>query len=130
MTRSRTIAQELIKLVNQGADSSAVAEQYIAAAKKKRVLYQVPLVLHHLALLGERESKRREVVLKTAKKIGNDIKKQILTFLNAPPNSKLSESEDPELLAGFVATYDNTIYDASAKGRLRSLRKSLVTASE
>jgi F-type H+-transporting ATPase subunit delta len=68
-----------------------------------------------------------ELVLTTAVKVDEKVKKQISDLISGALNTKvdLEEKIDPDIIGGFILRIDDKYIDASIKNKLRKIEKEL-----
>ncbi|MDX1536046.1 MAG: F0F1 ATP synthase subunit delta [Candidatus Spechtbacterales bacterium] len=124
---SKKIARALFSLSEEGIDAEELGNAFWRYADSSNLLYVVPNVIRHLELLNERKKKEKTLFIKTAFPVSEETKKEIERFLHVDENVESDVELDTELIGGFVAKYNNAIYDASIKTQINTLRKKLIS---
>lgn len=126
---SKKIAYALFSLSEQGYDPEKLAKAFFSYATSSNMAYIVPNVIRHLELLNERRQREMSLSVETAFPLTKDTENAIKELLNADNESVLNSTVNGDLIGGFVAKYDNAIYDTSIKTQLKILRQKLITNS-
>jgi len=122
--KSEYLAKALLKLSKEGSSQKAV-DAFVKFVKKKNLLELLPRVMRYIAIEQEKEKQSILFTLSVARPVSKEIKSAIKKV--SPIDKKAPElvSVNPELVGGFVAEYQDVIYDASIKGQLQRLKKAL-----
>ena len=120
MQISRHIAEACIELLKEESPEEV-------SSKLQRFVKQYNLgdfIPHVVAYLGKSEELQRmkeTVVVESATPLSKEVRQTITKSLQAE-DAKLEETQNKDLLAGFVATYDGIQYDASLQTLLTKLK--------
>lgn len=129
---SKKIARALFALSEDQTDTSSegysseeLADAFIKYASSSNILYMVPNVIRHLELLNKRKAEEKKLIISTVFPISEEMKKEIRRFLDVKPGADSTVKVDKSLIGGFIARYNNAVYDASLKNQISTLKKKL-----
>lgn len=123
---SKSIASALFSLLQQGTPLETVVEGFERYIQKNHLEGLVPNILWYLAYYADRQQRNESVELVVAHDVSTDLASEIASFVGAPSTSRVQTQKDASIIAGFIARYDGTEYDASAKTQLARLRKAII----
>lgn len=122
---SKKVAQALYALIEEGYDAERVANAFAEYAKKRNARHLMCGALRHLELINERENERKTLKIKTPFKLSENVMKRIRDVMDVDPESKTDIHINEDLIGGFIAQYNDNVYDISIKSQLIALKQKL-----
>lgn len=123
---SKSIASALFSLLQQGTPLETVVEGFERYIQKNHLEGLVPNILWYLAYYADAQQRNESVELVVAHDVSTELASEITSFVGAPSTSPVHTKQDASIIAGFIARYNGTEYDASAKTQLARLRKAII----
>ncbi|TSC63038.1 MAG: hypothetical protein G01um101448_927 [Parcubacteria group bacterium Gr01-1014_48] len=125
--RSKFVAQALWSLVLDDKHSGDdVAGRCIRFLNGNNLFHLAPAVVRHLERLSEEYAAEHTLHIRVAYPIGASIVDGVRSRMQAPKDAHTAIEEDPDILGGFVASYGETVYDASMRSQIAVLREKLL----
>ena len=124
---SKKFAASLFKLaLKYPKQEKRLAGQLISFCQRKNLTSRLPNILKHLEQAYERFQERECLTIASRDQLGPDTMEQIKRFVQAAPAAPIAVTADPNLHGGFVATYQNKVYDGSIKRQMARLKEKMV----
>jgi F0F1-type ATP synthase delta subunit len=125
---SQNLAAVLYRLA-QSPQQSLEVDNFLSFCHQQKIDYLLPNILHYYQEISQREQNKQTVNLKINHKISSIILGKIKKIIGATDNSQVNLIEDKNILGGFIAEYQNKIFDASLKRQLDRLEHILINNS-
>ncbi len=125
---ARQYAQALYDLTVDAADVKSVVKSFAAYLVARQANNLLPNILNHFEQIWSAEQGVAVGKIRSAHPLNEDTEAQIKDYLSkllAKPYLSLEKVVEPDLLGGFVAEYDNQVFDASLKNNLERLHADL-----
>ena len=123
---ARNLAKAFLRLAQENPENSGdICEAFIDFCKQKRLFYLLPNFLHYLKIEANRDQDLQTLKIFSAVGLNESIIKKIQKACGAAPDSPAQIIEDKNVVAGFVAYYQNKIIDASLSNNLRLLKNKI-----
>ena len=123
---ARNLAKAFLKLTQENPKNSReIGKAFIDFCKQKRLSYLLPNFLHYLKIEAKRQDDVQTLKIFSAVGLNDSIIKKIQKACEAKPDSPIETIEDKDIVAGFVAYYQNKIIDASLSNNLRLLKNKI-----
>lgn len=124
MNQSRVLAESIIKSVDKGVPLETLlgSTKIILKRYGRDALYIK--VLNTLLSLFKEKNKVNTVNIQSAYALDDSLIQSIVKIIpNLKQDSVISSSVNTSLLAGFRITYNNKVYDGSARKYINSIQK-------
>lgn len=105
----------------------AIIAGFIDFCKAKRLVYLFPNLIRYLKIEAKREEYIKRLKIFSATDLNESTIKKIQKLAEAEELVSVEIIKDKEILAGFVAHYQNKIIDASLNNNLRLLKRELIS---
>ncbi len=127
MKRSaQNLAKALFILTEESPHShEKIINSFIAFCKKKHLAYLLPSFLKYFKIEAKRKEDTKTLKIFSAIKLSENTIKDIQKSAKAESPVSIDAVEDKNIVAGFIAYYQNRIIDASLKNNLRLLKNKL-----
>lgn len=128
---AKNYVKELIRLTKKlnEKETQTTIERFVILLQERRRLRLAPQILKELEAEAQREQGNLpvnvHVVSEISPKIQKDLQKAVERLSGKPPTFTIEK--DPDLLGGFTLSYEDTVVDASLRGRLQRLRQYLIS---
>ena len=116
------LAQESIK-------EKEVVKSLLQFTEEKGLQILLPNVLKHLEKRQARRDRRYQLQVSVARKQNAKVIDMVKNYIKAPKDVRVEMTEDESLEGGFVAQYDNVIYDGSVKSQLKKVKEVLTKSN-
>lgn len=107
-------------------DAEIVATAFDAYTRAHNLTHLVPGVLAHLSRIAVREGQAGTLVVASTHTVSKELLETIRTYVGASSVAPLKTRIDSKVIGGFVAEYNNTVYDGSIARQLEKLHASLI----
>ncbi len=122
---TKSLTKLLYTIGKEDKDTDARIDKFITYCKRKNILYKLPSIVTRLEQLTQIRKHETTVVITTAKKLNDTIRKQIVALVHAPAHANIEEIIDTTIRGGFIVEYNNIRYDGSIARQLVALEKHL-----
>ena len=130
---SKILAKALYQSILDTPDKeSEVVKEFIKYLEEKNLIGLLPSVVKNLEHIQRRAVAQEKIKVTISQKLSTTVIEEIkeYIFVNiGNGRDRLVQTdiiEDPDLVGGFVAEYNDKIYDGSVKGQLEMVRKKLL----
>ncbi len=124
--RAQNLAKALLKLLEKNPqDSQKIITGFVYFCKKKHLTYLLPNLLKYLKIEAKRELAVKTLKIISAISLNEGVVKDIQKLSGAQSPAPIEIIEDKNVVAGFIAYYQNKIIDASLKNNLHLLKNKL-----
>lgn len=125
--RSKFVAQALWSLVlDDKHDAGKIASRFVTFLDENNLFHMASGVLRHLERLSQEYAAEQTLYIRVAHPVSASIVDAVRSRLQVPARAHVATEEDPTILGGFVASYGETVYDASMKSQIAALRAKLL----
>lgn len=121
---AKAIATALLTLLSQGVSPEKISAGFLVFAKKNHIEGLIDTIVWYLEYFSKQYQRNEAVEIIAAHSISPDTIEAIRDSIGAI-NAQTIVTEDTSLVAGFIARYKGTQYDASIKTQLSRLRQAI-----
>ena len=123
---AKNLAKAFIKLAQENPENQReITKSLLSFCKIKKLQYILPSFLRYFEIEAKRESDTETLKIFSAAKLSEGIMDDIRKISGAKNGSPAELVEDKDIVAGFVAYYQNKIIDASLKNNLHILKNKI-----
>ncbi|MFA7662568.1 MAG: F0F1 ATP synthase subunit delta [Patescibacteria group bacterium] len=115
--------------LNQDSKNKNLVANFLDFCETKNLNYLLPNILKHYQKIIAQNEIQKTVFIKSNYPLSKNIVSKVQTIVGAEKNSETNLSESKGLLGGFIAQYQNKIFDASLKNQLEKLKNKLINNS-
>lgn len=125
---AQKLAATLYKLTQEAKNETHVKD-FLKFCHEKKLDYLLPSILRYYKEIVANNEAKNTVHIKAHHKLTDNIISKIKTAVGAEKKTKAVVTEDKNLLGGFVAEYQNKVFNASIKNQLERLENNLINNS-
>ena len=126
---AQSLAKALLKLIQENPDNQQkIIASFVDFCDKKRLTHLFDSLLKYIEIEIKKEEDNKTLKIFSAGKLDEKIVEQIGKLSEAGPGAPISVIEEKDIVAGFIAYYQNKIIDASLDNNLRLLKNKLINA--
>lgn len=114
------LSQSLIKLSEKASPEEA-CQKLLSFLEKKKLISFLPQIIFHLKKEWERRQTSKNFKLSSSHELSPETKNKIRKMAGIPAEAPEISRVDSSLIGGFVAEYEDKMYDASLKSQLKKL---------
>lgn len=122
--KTQHLAQALIKLCEESTPDEA-SRKFLNFAKKKNLLSFLPRIIFYLKTEDRKQRERNTFKILSSHELSEETKNQIKKMVSVPKSVPEAVQINTDLIGGFIAEYNNSIYDASLSYQLKRLSEFL-----
>lgn len=127
MISSKNLAEAIYKISKEeNINNSNLLNAIESYIKEYKLESLIPNTILYLEDKIKKELKWNTFSLEYGIEINKEIEEKIKEKINATKSKKTESCLNKNLIGGFVATYQGTIYDASVKNQLQLLKNELL----
>jgi len=123
MIKSKQLAKALYELSEENVAN--LDAKFLEFIERQNLKAQMPSVMYHLDKIIELDREKKGIVIETAHDIKEITAHHIKTFLGAEKLPEVFKIKK-ELIGGFRAKWNGTIYDASILTGLKKLKENII----
>jgi len=127
MTTSPRQWAHALHTLSHRVDTDALADAFMAQVAEKDIGYQLPSILKHLESLAAAERRTKSVRITSSHQLTESVVASITRFVGAHADVPVVTIIDSDVIGGFIAEYDGTVYDASIARQTKRLQASLMS---
>jgi|GEM_PF-714376 len=125
---SRQLARALYQSLLDTPDKEGeVVQEFIKYLEEKNLIGLLPSVVKNLEYLQARIEAQDNIKLTVNQQLPAELVKKIKNFVGQT-NADIEIVKDSNILGGFIAEYQNKIYDSSVSGQLNQVKKNLLNS--
>lgn len=122
---SKALTRLLYILSKEHKDPDIILDQFLKFVQHKNMLYRLPTVIRRLEQMAKLKHHETRIRLRVPERISEAAESDIRKFIGAGGEVGIEQVIDSALTGGFVAEYDNVLYDGSVDRQLRKLQELL-----
>lgn len=124
---SQQLAAALYEAITKHPESSErITNEFLDFCIQKNLQALLPRVIDRLVQAGREAEKVQTVEITSAHELTEEAINSIKKFVDAPADAESTVSVQPQLVGGFVAHYQNVVYDASVNSQLEKAHSVLI----
>ena len=124
--KAAELAKTLHLLVKQEKDTKKVVSTFLQFVEEKNMTALLPHVAKHFDALQKADRQKRVVSITVSTEHAKTVYDSISTYVEAG-KADVDIKVDDSIMGGFIALYNDTVYDASVKNSLAHIKKSLLS---
>lgn len=101
-------------------------DNFLRYCQRKNLLYKLPGLVRRLERLAARERDQQTLKLSSAQPLTPSNESAIRRLVGAPTDVAVETELVPALIGGFVAEFNNYVYDGSAARQVARLQETLI----
>lgn len=129
MISSRALAQKTLILMEEGNAPTDVASALKHFLAQKNRLQLLSAVAEWVSRLSSKQGKKQTLYIQTSHNLTEALHEKIRVLLSVDTAIPVESEVRPELLSGFIATFDGRSIDTSGRAALEQLQNQLTTQS-
>ncbi len=106
---------------------SRVVDIFLEFLEEKKLLALLPHIVRSLEKLQEVEKSKQTLKITLQQNHAKDVIEQIRKKINAPDSADTKVVIDDDIKGGFIAQYNNVVYDGSVATQLQQIKKRLLS---
>ncbi|MDD4995972.1 MAG: F0F1 ATP synthase subunit delta [Patescibacteria group bacterium] len=124
---SQNLAKKLLKSIKTNPKKmNEIADQFILFCHQKNLDYLLPNILKYLEKKIAEEKEEKTLSIKIKNNLSSSMIEKIKKISGFNKNDKIKIIKDQKILGGFIAQYQNKIFDASVNHNLSLLKNKLI----
>jgi len=124
---AQNLAKALVVAIKVNPDNyGKIVSGFIDFCKERKIAYLMPNVLSYFKIEFRREEEAKTLRIHGPASVSEKTIKDIQNTLGANRAIKIDIIEDKKITAGFIASYDNKILDATLESNLNVLKSKLI----
>ena len=121
------LAKSLYTLVAEDPkQTKKIVTTFLAFVEEKKALGLLPQILRQFEALSEQATKKQTLHVTLSKTHGAEVLDSIAAYIKSG-DAPVAVTIDEKIKGGFIATYNDIVYDASVETSLARARKSLLS---
>lgn len=112
-------------LQSDDADAKAITKAFLDMMEEQGLLALLPNVVTHLEFLQQQHRQQHTLTISVARPQSKALIKELTTAIGT--QGAVVVEEDPALIGGFVAYYNNKVYDGRVATQLRRAEQVLLS---
>ncbi len=109
----------------EGADAAAITKAFLTMIEEQRLVALLPHVVKQLQFLHAQHTKQHTLRITVARKQSDAVIDELTKKIGTV--AAVETTEDESLIGGFVAQYNNKVYDGSVATQLRKAEQILLS---
>lgn len=123
---AQNLAKGLAKILKENPEKSTrVVKDFVIFCKKKKLEYLSKSILSYLKLEIEKQEDVETLKISSSIELEQQTINNIKNLLKVPQSSKTEIIINSEIVAGFIANYQNQIIDVTVNNNLNILKNKL-----
>ncbi|MGB0757252.1 MAG: F0F1 ATP synthase subunit delta [Patescibacteria group bacterium] len=124
--KAAELAKTLHILVKQERDTKKVVSTFLQFMEEKNMIALLPNVVKHFEALQQADKQKEMLSITVSQEHAKTVYDSISSYVEAG-KAEVDVQVDDSIMGGFIALYNNTVYDASVKNSLAHIKKSLLS---
>lgn len=120
------LAKALWQMIKENPDNKEkIISQFINFLKNKNIVYLFDSIIKYFKKEALESEEKQTLRIRAKNSFSEEIINKIKKVVKADKNVNVDFQKDKEIIGGFIAEYDNKIYDTSINYQLGQLKKQL-----
>lgn len=120
------LAKALWQMIKENPDNKEkIISQFINFLKNKNIVYLFDSIIKYFKKEALESEEKQMLRIRAKNSFSEEIINKIKKVVKADKNVNVDFQKDKEIIGGFIAEYDNKIYDTSINYQLGQLKKQL-----
>ncbi|MBU4370120.1 F0F1 ATP synthase subunit delta [Patescibacteria group bacterium] len=120
------LAKALWQMIKENPDNKEkIISQFINFLKNKNIVYLFDSIIKYFKKEALESEEKQTLRIRAKNSFSKEIINKIKKVVKADKNVNVDFQKDKEIIGGFIAEYDNKIYDTSINYQLGQLKKQL-----
>jgi len=120
------LAKALWQMIKENPDNKEkIISQFINFLKDKNIVYLLDSIIKYFKREALESEEKQTLRIRVKNSFSKEIINKIKKVVKADKDVNVDFQKDKEIIGGFIAEYDNKIYDTSINYQLGQLKKQL-----
>lgn len=119
MVGARQLAQSYITLMKETDSPKETANSFVFFCREKGLENLLQPTVQLVERMMAQENESQTLKLEVAQKFSDETIELLKQTINCEPDTKVVVQENPNIIGGFLARYNNIEFDASIASKLR-----------